>query len=543
MTADAADDMFATQDENAVRAEEVKARANELYKKAKYAEAVDLYSDAIALQPTNATYYANRAAARTMLRQYEDAYRDSCAATQLDPDFIKAYLRAAKCCLHLGNPGEAEGQLQQAKKAVKGKPHLRDNNVQIDRDTRNALDSGNYSQALRSIESAMTAVDPAMKSSTASDGQTRLGDADLNTVCLRWRLLRAECLLGCKNLEEAGRVASGVLLSDANNTEALVLRAQILYMLDSQPSASIQQVLQKALRLDPDNKRARQLLKKMKNLEAIKTEGNEAFSKGRMADAHEAYTRYLEADEDGGIMKVKVLSNRANVRSKLGKHELAVSDCTSALDLLESLAFPDAAKNPPSNADLRNSSQSALFVKIYLRRADCYMKLEKYEEAVRDYTAVESMKPDDREIFRALRAAKESMRQAKRKDYYKILGVSRDASESDIKKAYRKAALQYHPDKNSSLTDEEKVIAETKFKEIGEAYAVLSDPRKKELFDSGVDIDGASANDGGMGGGFGGHPGQMDDILRMFFAGGGGPGMHSHGGYGGGGMGGGFGGG
>lgn len=65
------------------------------------------------------------------------------------------------------------------------------------------------------------------------------------------------------------------------------------------------------------------------------------------------------------------------------------------------------------------------------------------------------------------------------KDYYKILGVSKDASSEEIKKAYRKLALKYHPDRNKG--DKE---AEAKFKEINEAYAVLSDPEKRKQYDT-----------------------------------------------------------
>lgn len=63
------------------------------------------------------------------------------------------------------------------------------------------------------------------------------------------------------------------------------------------------------------------------------------------------------------------------------------------------------------------------------------------------------------------------------KDYYRILGIQRDASDDEIKKAYRKLALKYHPDKNSAAN------AEEKFKEIGEAYEVLSDKKKRDTFD------------------------------------------------------------
>lgn len=63
------------------------------------------------------------------------------------------------------------------------------------------------------------------------------------------------------------------------------------------------------------------------------------------------------------------------------------------------------------------------------------------------------------------------------KDYYRLLGVQKDASDEEIKKAYRRQALRYHPDKNKSPG------AEEKFKEIAEAYDVLSDKKKRDFYD------------------------------------------------------------
>jgi len=106
-------------------------------------------------------------------------------------------------------------------------------------------------------------------------------------------------------------------------------------------------------------------------------------------------------------------------------------------------------------------------------------------------------------------------------DYYSILNVSKDASPEEIKKAYRKSAIKYHPDKNPGDAK-----AEAKFKEISEAYEVLSDEKKRQIYDQyGADaVKGAGMGGGGYGpGGFS----SMEEALRTFmgaFGGGGGGG-------------------
>ena len=93
-----------------------------------------------------------------------------------------------------------------------------------------------------------------------------------------------------------------------------------------------------------------------------------------------------------------------------------------------------------------------------------------------------------------------------KRDYYEILEVSKNASEAEIKKAYRKMAIKYHPDKNPNDK-----VAEEKFKEAAEAYEVLSNPEKRQRYDQ----FGHAGMGGAAGGGFGGGM-NMDDIFSQF---------------------------
>ena len=113
-----------------------------------------------------------------------------------------------------------------------------------------------------------------------------------------------------------------------------------------------------------------------------------------------------------------------------------------------------------------------------------------------------------------------------KRDYYEVLGVDKSASEDEIKKAYRKIAIKYHPDRNPG--DKE---AEEKFKEAAEAYNILHDPKTRQQYDQ-FGFNGPNMG-GGFGGGFGGFEStmNMDDIFSMFgdiFGG------HGFGGFGGG---------
>lgn len=104
---------------------------------------------------------------------------------------------------------------------------------------------------------------------------------------------------------------------------------------------------------------------------------------------------------------------------------------------------------------------------------------------------------------------------AEKRDYYEVLGIQKGASEDEIKQAYRKAALKWHPDRWVSGTDAEKKTAEENFKEASEAYSVLSDPQKKAKYDQ----FGFAGVDSGAGPDWSQGFGSLNDLLNNLFGG------------------------
>ena len=114
-----------------------------------------------------------------------------------------------------------------------------------------------------------------------------------------------------------------------------------------------------------------------------------------------------------------------------------------------------------------------------------------------------------------------------KRDYYDVLGVDKSVNDDDLKKAYRKAAKKYHPDLHPGDAE-----AEKKFKEVNEAYEVLSNKEKRARYDqfghAGVDPNFSAGGQGGYGGGFTGDFGDLGDIFSSFFGGGFGGGQRAN---------------
>jgi DnaJ family protein C protein 7 len=202
------------------------------------------------------------------------------------------------------------------------------------------------------------------------------------------------------------------------------------------------------------------------------TLANEVFKSGKYDEAIELYTKLLEVDPTNKNFNSIILANRALCYFKQNKLLEALKDSNKAISINEN------------------------YSKAYLRRGNVYMGLKMFEEAKYDFQKVKEKEPNNTEVNQLLQNANKEEKKARKRDYYKILDLKPDAKENDIRKAYKKLALKWHPDRNNE-SEETKKMAEKKFRDISDAYSVLSDPKKKEMYDSGVDP--LNPEQGGMG--------------------------------------------
>lgn len=265
----------------------------------------------------------------------------------------------------------------------------------------------------------------------------------------KWLLMRIEAYLKMGNvnaLGDAQNIAMSLLRENNQDPDALLLRGRLFYLQGDNEQAI--KHFKRALSLDPDSRETVRYLRMVQKLLRAKEDGNAAFKARRYREAINLYTAGLSIDPTNKDINSKLLQNRAQAHANLNEHEKAIEDCTKALEL------------------------DPMYTKAKRVRAKAYGAAGDWEKAVNELKSIAESNPTEKGIQEEIRNAEFELKKSQRKDYYKILGVDKTATDNEIKKAYRKLAIQHHPDKNRGEDKSDEI-----FKEIGEAYEILSDPQ------------------------------------------------------------------
>ncbi|KAF6760875.1 hypothetical protein DFP72DRAFT_1062616 [Ephemerocybe angulata] len=416
-------------------AEKTKDRGNTAFKAGKYKEAIDLYTEAIVLNPLEPAYLTNRAAAYMALKRFKPALEDcqqamfilspgSQSPSQSQPPNAAAQVKAllATCAL----PASLARLLTLEPTNVPA--------IQLKQKI------GMLEGHVKNFETAYGRKDWAM-ARLALDKCTQSIEAEGGDVPAEWRVWKVELELARGSWEAASIGANEAVRVAPNSPDALALRGLVLFLTGKLPQA-----LQHKLR------------KRVKDVERLKEEGNVAFKTGKLQEAVDKYAEALEkigqSEEEGKGGQIRAYSP-----VEQGYHSLQDGSFT------RTLWRTSTSRWSSSRTRSRRSGT----------RARCNLNLEKYESAISDFkSAIQEASAEGTASDADVRALKQELKKAE------------ECTESEIKKAYRRESLKHHPDKGG---DEEQ------FKLVSEAYAVLSDSQKRFRYDQGDDDDGMGGDD------------------------------------------------
>jgi DnaJ family protein C protein 3 len=277
-------------------------------------------------------------------------------------------------------------------------------------------------------------------------------------------LQKVECAIGHGDFTAARRELDRLLEKNGNHLPALHLKARIFNRMGAVDAARAH--IRQCLTVDQEFEDCVRMHKQLKAYERQKRLVQEFRDNRQWADALAAIDEAFAVDPEGPESNA-FLRRRCELHYPLRQAEEGLRACDAAIA---------AEGDSPNLAD------------VYLQRADYHLLLEDLDAAERDIAKARGLDPRSRAVHDKEQNLARLRKISERKDYYRILGVPRTASEKDIKSAYRKLAMQWHPDKTQDLSAEERERAEVLFRDIAEAKEVLCDEEKRGKYDRGEDL-------------------------------------------------------
>lgn len=272
------------------------------------------------------------------------------------------------------------------------------------------------------------------------------------------RELRAECYLAQGDLfKAAGDIRPTTKLRN-DNTAGWFKLSNLHYQM-GEADESLSNV-KECLKLDPDHKECFPFYKKVKKLVKQLQAAQDASNSENWDDCVVKARKILDTESKVYNFVHTSKSHVCHCQAKAGHGSDAIKSCSDLLEM-----------DPESLDGLCD-------------RAEAHIANENYDEAIKDYQEAINKDNNNRRAKEGIDRAQRLLKNSQKRDYYKILGVKRNAKKKQIMKAYRKLAMEWHPDKYDG---EDKKHAEKVFMDIAAAKEVLTDPEKRQQFDNGED--------------------------------------------------------
>jgi len=413
----------------------------EMMAKGQLQEALTHFHAALEKDPHNYLTLYRRATVYLAQGRARAAIEDLNKVIEIQPDFISARSQKGNILLKLGRLDEAHIELEKVLRKDSTHEEANRNYFLIEslkkkfQQARMFFSDKDYNNALQLLTELI---------------ETCPWDISL-------REMRSECYLSLGENTKAisDLKAATKLMSD--NTDAFMKLSKLYYAL-GEPEDSLIQV-RECLKLDPEHKECFPHYKKVKKVaklvQELQSNSNENNYQGCVTSAK----KVLKADPTVPELMFVAEDKLCHCLLQQGEFASSLEYCNVALE-------------------------KHMEPRILCDRAEDYIALDMLDEAQHDYAKALEIEEQFKRAKEGLQRVQKLQKQAKKRDYYKILDVKRSASKREIVKAYRKAAQQWHPD---NFQGDEKKAAEKKFIDIAAAKEVLTDPEKRQKYDNGED--------------------------------------------------------
>lgn len=438
----------------------LRALGEEAMSERRFTDAVDFYSKAIEYEPENAVNWQKLFRVHSRMRHYSHALKDITAACEIDPENDEYRTQKAKLLVSLGMCAQAIEEY----KNVKDETYESRMTLLQDRDKADLCDT-----QIQAATQAYAQEDWMNAIKHFSDALMHMEQAP------DYLFMKAQAEYNQEDYYGTISDTAKILKTHSKHIEAYQLRGEAYFRLAEHDVAVTH--FRQGLQLDPEHKGCKAGHKAVKALQKKEKRAHAAIAEGKKKEAIDHLWSAMNSDLTHLAFLRPTLLLVVQLHIDLGEYDQAIIEAKKHVENEESVEGLHALGDAQLGAGL-------------------------FQDAVNTYRKATQFEPNENQMEseEKLNKAEVALKQSKEKNYYKILGVPRNADQKAIKKAYRDLALKWHPDKNADNREE----AEKMFQDIGEANEVLSDKEMRAKYDRGEDV---FENQGGGGGGqhHGGH--------------------------------------